>query len=157
MKRLPFALLLLLACPIGMLADTVTSLVVLTKDGTTTTIELAEKPTVTFEGTDLKIHSTQTDAAIPLADVVRYTFVTRDASGITEVTGPQPGIDYRDGVLVITHAKGQAPIHIYTPDGKLIKTLTPPRDGTYRLPLSSLPTGVYLVKTNQLTCKVLKR
>ena len=61
--------LLLLVLPLGLAADTLTSLIVLQKDGTKSTFELATKPQVTFEGTDLKIHSSETDATISLSQI----------------------------------------------------------------------------------------
>ena len=55
-KRLILILTALLSVlPVSLFADTVTSLVVVKKDKTTATFELATKPQVTFEDTDLKI------------------------------------------------------------------------------------------------------
>ena len=46
---------------------------------------------------------------------------------------------------------------VYTLDGKLVKELTTQHAGTFRLNLSTLPQGVYIVKADTLTYKLLKR
>ena len=55
MKKLQLLLLMLLALPIGMLADSLNTLVVVLKNGSETAFFLKDKPNVTFEGTDLKV------------------------------------------------------------------------------------------------------
>ena len=149
--------MLLLMLPLGLAADTLTSLIVLQKDGTKSTFELATKPQVTFEGTDLKIHSGETDATISLSQIVRYWFETRDASGVTEMNVDESAVSYEGGTLVLSGLKTGTTANVYSTDGRLVQSLTAQRDGSYRLSLSSLPTGVYVVKMNTTTYKIMKR
>lgn len=137
--------------------NTLTSLVVLMKDGTTSTFELATKPLVTFDASNLKIQGEGTDATIALSEIVRYWFKTCDASGITEKDTDQSSIDYREGVLVLSSVKAGTKAEVFATDGRLVKALTTNHDGTFRLSLSQLPTGVYIVKVNCHTLKVMKR
>jgi hypothetical protein len=62
-----------------------------------------------------------------------------------------------DGMLVISQLKANATVNIYAFDGKLVQQLTARHAGTYRLSLSSLPAGVYLVKADNITYKITKR
>ena len=71
MKRLQLLLLMLLALPIGMLADSQNTLVVKLKNGAETTFFLKDKPNVTFEGTDLKVVSNKETVTFALSDVLR--------------------------------------------------------------------------------------
>lgn len=157
-KRLTLILTVLLSVlPVSLFADTVTSLVVVKKDKTTATFELATKPQVTFEGTDLKIiDEGNATTFIPLADIVRYYFETHDASGITEIKSDGTTIDYQDGVLVLSGLKSGTSAQVFSTDGRMVQTLTANYNGTFRLSLSSLPTGVYVVKVNDTTYKILK-
>ena len=156
MKKLLFLLLLLLALPIGMLADNQNTLIVKTKDGAQTTFVLQDKPRVTFEGTDLKVVSDKETVAFALADVLRFEYVKKDALGIDEDVVDPTGVSYQGGVLVISQLRQGASVGVYTLDGKLLRQLTASHSGTYRLNLSELPTGLYLVKADNVTYKITK-
>lgn len=156
MKKLLFLLLLLLALPIGMLADNQNTLIVKTKDGAQTTFVLQDKPRVTFEGTDLKVVSDKETVAFALADVLRFEYVKKDALGIDEDVVDPTGVSYQGGVLVISQLRQGASVAVYTLDGKLLRQLTASHSGTYRLNLSELPTGLYLVKADNVTYKITK-
>lgn len=135
---------------------TVTSLILLLKDGTTQTYELAEQPVITVVGTELKIVANHADVSIPLSDVVHYTFQKR-TTGIDEVDTNQEVIDYKDGVLTLSGLETGTPISLYTIDGRLLQAHTVADDGTYRQSLASLRQGVYVVKVNHKSYKIMKR
>ena len=135
---------------------TVTSLILLLKDGTTQTYELAEQPVITVVGTELKIVANHADVSIPLSDVVHYTFQKR-TTGIDEVDTNQEVIDYKDGVLTLSGLEAGTPISLYTIDGRLLQAHTVADDGTYRQSLASLRQGVYVVKVNHKSYKIMKR
>ena len=135
---------------------TVTSLILLLKDGTTQTFELATQPVITVAGTELKILANNADVSIPLTDVVRYTFQKR-TTGIDEVDTNQEVIDYKDGVLTLSGLEAGTPISLYTIDGRLLQAHTVADDGTYRQSLASLRQGVYVVKVNHKSYKIMKR
>ena len=157
MKRLQLLLILLLAWPIGVLADNLNTLVVTMKNGAETAFFLKDKPNVTFEGTNLKVVSEKTTTSFALADVLRFTYVKRDPSGINEQIVDPTEISYEDGVLVISQIKAGASVGVYALDGKLVRQLKAQRSGTYRLSLSELPTGLYLVKADNVTYKITKQ
>ena len=157
MKRLQLLLLLLLALPMGMLADNLNTLVVTMKNGAETAFFLKDKPNVTFEGTNLKVVSEKTTTSFALADVLRFTYVKRDPSGINEQIVDPTEISYEDGVLVISQIKAGSSVGVYALDGKLVRQLKAQRSGTYRLSLSELPTGLYLVKADNITYKITKQ
>ena len=155
MKRLQLLLLMLLALPIGMLADSQNTLVVKLKNGAETTFFLKDKPNVTFEGTDLKVVSNKETVTFALSDVLRFTYVKKDASGIDETVVDPTEVSYDGSVLVISQLKQGASVDIYSLDGKLVRQLKAYRC-TYRLSLSELPTGLYLVKADNITYKIMK-
>ena len=148
---------MLLAWPIGVLADNLNTLVVTMKNGAETAFFLKDKPNVTFEGTNLKVVSEKTTTTFALADVLRFTYVKRDPSGINEQIVDPTEISYEDGVLVISQIKAGASVGVYALDGKLVRQLKAYRSGTYRLSLSELPTGLYLVKADNVTYKIMKQ
>ena len=157
MKKLQLLLFMLLALPIGMLADSQNTLVVTLKNGAETAFFLKDQPNVTFEGTNLKVVSQKETVTFTLSDVLRFTYVKKDPSGIDETVVDPTEVSFEGGVLVISQLKQGASVDIYSLDGKLVRQLKAHHSGTYRLGLSELPTGLYLVKADNITYKIMKQ
>jgi hypothetical protein len=140
-------------------ADKQNTLIVLTKGNVQHLFVLADKPTVTFEGDQLKVtcEKASASASFNIVDIIRFTYENKDASGIDELTVDPAEISMEEGTLVISQLKANAIVNIYALDGKLVHQLKAQRAGTYRLSLSSLPIGVYLVKADNITYKITKR
>ena len=136
---------------------TYTSLIILFKDQTTQTFELEDMPVITVEGLDLKVATNNADVTIPLKDIIRYYFKVNSITGIDEVNTDQESLDYKNGILVMRGLKAGSVVSIYSLDGKLQQSITVPRDGFYRCSLASLQHGVYIVKANSLSYKIMKR
>ena len=153
------SLLLALVATTMRAADKQNTLIVLTKDNVLHQFVLADKPKVTFEGTQLKVtcEKASASASFNLSDIIRFTYAGKDASGIDEMTVNPTEISMEEGVLVISHMKANSTVNVYSMDGKLVRQLTAQRAGTYRLSLSSLPAGVYIVKADTITYKITKR
>lgn len=145
--------------------DTGTSkcaLVVLTKDNKQHEFRLAgSKPQVMFEATSLKvIMASKIEAEFAFSDIIRFYYVNRDPSGIDDLSIDQNPTEIgfqEDGVLVISQMKKDAVVNIYSLDGKLVQQIKARHAGTCRISLSSLPKGVYIVKADTITYKIMKR
>lgn len=160
-RHLPIMLLIaMLAMPTAMqAADKQNTLIVLTKNNVLHEFVLADKPMVTFEGTQLKVtcEKASASATFNLSDVIRFTYDRKDATGIDEMTVKPAEVSMEEGVLVISQMKANSTVNVFAMDGKLVSQLTAQRAGTYRLSLSSLPAGVYIVKADNITYKITKR
>ena len=132
-------------------------LVVETKDHVKTTYMLSDKPQVTFEGNSLHIVSEKADATYNLLDIQNFTYETQSVTGVSELREEPATIDYNNGELVVSGLKANGAVSIYAMDGKLVQQRTASRGGTFRLSLSSLPHGVYIVKVGNITYKIMKR
>ena len=138
-------------------ADEVETLIILMKNGSENAFLLKDKPKVTFEGTSLKVSAATGDVSFALADVMRFTYAKKSTSGISEQVENPTGVSFEGDVLVISQLKANTTASIYALDGKLIRQLKPQRAGTYRISLSELPSGLYLVKADNVTYKITKR
>ena len=138
-------------------ADEVETLIVQMKNGSESAFFLKDKPKVTFEGTNLKVSATTGNVSFALADVLRFTYAKRSSTGISEQVVDPTEVTYENDVLVISQLQADAVVSIYALDGKLIRQLKPQRTGTYRITLSELPLGLYLVKADNVTYKITKR
>ena len=148
-RRMILLLAVVLLTPMSSLwaADLVTTLIVLTKDNAQHQFALPDKPKVSFEGKNLIVVSDKTTTTFALSDVVRFTYKDLDPSGIQEVYIKDTNVSLEDGMLVVSQVKANSNVCVYSLDGRLVRQLAVKRAGTYRLNLSSLPFGVYLVKT----------
>ena len=135
------------------------TLVVLTKNGAKTEFVLSEKPKVLFEGKNLRITSSKADVTYALSDILRFTYENTDPTGINQLaeTEDPTEVSYQDGTLVLSQLKEGAVVGVYSLDGKKVQQLRANHKGTYRLSLSSLPKGVYIVKADTITYKIMKR
>lgn len=132
-------------------------LVVETKNHMLTTYMLAERPQVRFEGANLRVVSAKADVTYRLSDILRFTYEKRSVTGVSELQAEHAAVDYEDGELVISGLKAGAAVGVYSLDGKLVRQLTARHAGTYRLSLAALPQGVYIVKADNITYKIMKR
>ncbi len=160
MKQRLLLLSLLMICFIGVrAADKQNTLFVLTKGNVLHQFVLADKPKVTFEGTSLKVTCEKNASAsytFNLSDVIRFAYDAKSATGIDEIQDEPAGISQEGDVLVISQVKAGATVSVFALDGKLVRQLKPQRSGTYRLNLSELPSGLYIVKADNTTYKITK-
>lgn len=164
MKKKLLITLLMLCVAVATQADAPTdecssALVVTTKNGMQTTfVLLQEEPMVKFEGQNLVVTTSQGVVNFALTDVQRFNYVNLPATGIQEVEKTtQTDVSYEDGTLLLSQLKAGAQVGVYTMEGKLVHQLKPRHSGTFRVNLSSLPNGVYIVKADTLTYKIIKR
>ncbi|MBR5038608.1 MAG: T9SS type A sorting domain-containing protein [Prevotella sp.] len=156
-KTIILLVFLLMLIPVSVkAASAVNTLIVLTKDHVEHRFALTDKPKVTFEGKNLKVKGSKTSATFALSDVVRFTYKKIDPTGVDELKDEQTGLNFEDGVLVITNLKANSSVGVYTLDGKPVQQLKAVRTGTFRLSLSQLPSGVYVVKAGTITYKIAK-
>ncbi len=160
MKKLLQTTLLLLALLMSAVplsaADNPVTLVVLTRDNAQHMFVLADKPEVTFEGTDLVVTCVNSTTTFALPDVIRFTYLNA-TDAVEEINKDETQVNFRDGMIVVNGLKANAAVTVYSVDGRLMRQLKAHEDGNYNLDLSELPTGVYIVKADRVTYKIAKR
>lgn len=164
-RLLPFLLAFLLVLP-SLAIEKANALVVWTKDGAKTTfVLLNEKPYMAVSNwagipSLMIFRQPQMDVVtIPLDNVLRFTYEQLDdADAIRKPHGSEAPVKYdADGTVLISNVKAGETVSIYTLDGKLVQQLTPQASGSYRVPLSGLSQGTYLLKAGSLTTKIMKQ
>ena len=134
-----------------------TQLVVFLNDGTEQTYMLHETDRLYFEdNTKLVIEevSNKSTVTIPLADIRKIT--CNETEGIVEVAkpslwlSPNPSHD----AFTLHNLNGKETIHIYALDGRLMKSAEV--TGDQSIDIFDFPAGLYLVKTQSCTLKIIK-
>lgn len=144
-KALRFAMFCLL-CGLGlnMNAQTVeTCLVVWQNDGGTTKFAFSEAPVVKYEGETLVLTTTKTSVEYPLSQLKKFTFEA-DPTKVEELK-------------VTSVVKDDGIVSVYNMSGQLIKTYKSEGNQQITFATESLPVGMYIIKTNSQTFKILKK
>ena len=109
---------------------------------------LSEKPVVTFGETTMLIVTSNVSTEYQRTEVENFTFVDKKAiTGIAQIGEGNTVFQYQDNTI---RGAGGA-IQVYNSQGKLVK------QGEGIVSLDNQPQGVYVVKMNQQTIKVIKK
>lgn len=124
-------------------------------NGTTTDVELLTQPQVKFQNDKMLITSTVLNMEYPKENVLTFTFKGK-TSGIKGVKG---NVFYtqENGQLVFHGIKSTESIAIYNAKGVRIPVSIQCSGETVTLPLSSIPSGVYLLSVNGKSSKFTKK
>ena len=133
-------------------------------DGSRTAYTLAQHPVVTYTNGELLLSTQQQQIAYAAADVRKFTFsttdITCDEEPPTSVTSPleqAQQFSLQQGEIHFSGCRAGSPISLYTLDGKLLQTVAADANGNARLATDSYPAGVYIIKTETITHRIIKR
>ncbi len=132
-------------------------IVVFLNDGNEQTYNLTETDRLYFEdNTKLVIEqvSAKDAVSIPLADIRKIT--CNEYASLAEGNGQNPAIfpNPVHDVLTLRNLQGKQSISLYTIDGRLVKSMEVDENQT--VDISDLPIGLYLLKTESCTLKMIK-
>lgn len=155
LKNKFLAFLLLSAAAVSATAETQPALVVEMRSGENVAFCFEECPKIRFVDDSLVVNTNLYQFSYAASAVQRYVFGTADPSAIN---APTAGGDIINGdQLTLNLGKAGATASVYAADGRVALSATAGNDGTVNLSLASLPTGVYLVKSDSFSTKILKR
>ena len=155
--RLFAVVFFLLSISIAVMADEPVTLNIHLSDGTTQSIMLYTRPQVTFEGDRVVFTSPVATFSYDAQQVLRFTF-----SGSTKpdrVTAPDAYDLYRqtEEQLIFDAKVKASEIQLFREDGMRMSIDVKTSDGRPTLTIKNLPAGIYLLKVNDRTSKILKK
>lgn len=128
------------------------------KDGQQFSFGFDDKPIITYTDTDLVLKTTKTEVQYPLASVVKFTFTdVEDAVIPIKQDGNAAQLELDGYVVSITGAKADINVSVVGPDGKTLGTYKTASDGSVTFSIADLPQGLYIINSENLTCKILKK
>ena len=160
MKRIPHRGLLLIAFVLGLffrLAAQSTQIVVFLNDGVEQIYHLTEADRLYFEdNTKLVIEEvdTKSTVAIPLADIRKIT--CDEYVGTNEIQDQDVAIlpNPVNDIFMLRNLTGTQNVSIYALDGRLVKSFEATEGQS--VSVNELSVGLYLVKTQSCTLKMIK-
>ena len=134
-----------------------TQIVVFLNDGTEQSYMMSEADRLYFEDNTklvIEVGPTKSPVTIPLADIRKIT--CSETEGIAESPDLDLGIfpNPVHDVLTFRNLQGKQSISIYAIDGRRMKIIE--ATGNQAIDISDLPIGLYLVKTQSQTLKMIK-
>lgn len=132
-------------------------LVIHLTDGTTYSyILIDEEPVISFQGEQIVVTASSRTLQFNMQAVTYFNYETTDATDIDEGISPN-GMQMNGDRLVFNGLPAGCPIYIYGVGGQLYLKMEADADGNAIVDLSSLNTGVYIVKANEISTKITKK
>lgn len=146
-----FLVITLLFMTVGLKAQT---LVLHHADGSTTDVELFTMPKVQFKNDKVVITSTVLDMEYPKENILRFSY-----KGVTNaIQSPKAEANYsrEDGQLLFRGIKSADKVAVYNAKGIRVPVRLTRSGDDVSLPLSAIPSGVYVLSVNGRTSKFTK-
>ena len=128
----------------------------LTSGETYSYILLDEAPVISFQGDQIVVTASSRTLQFSMQAVTYFNYENSDATGIEEEISPN-GMEMNGDRLVFNGLPAGCPIYIYGVGGQLYLKMEADADGNAIVDLTSLSTGVYIVKANEISTKITKK
>lgn len=132
---------------------------ILQKDGLSFSYAFDEKPVVTYSANNLILTTTQASVEYPISTIRKIYFSDTESDPATavETVTNNPELEIDDFTITITGAKADAIILLIGPDGKTLNSYKTDSEGNASFSIAELPDGLYIISSDNLTCKILKK
>lgn len=148
-RRLLLLLGLLIASICSLDASAQNALVIETRYGDTYTYELADKPWITFDQTDMRITAPNATMSFVRTDITKFYFEDVDL-GIVAAKDSQR-MSYIGGVVSV---KGEGVVTLYDTSGRQIMSGKATDGEIVTFDLNNRPQGTYIVRCGKQSMKV---
>ena len=132
--------------------------VVWTSGGEQVKYSLTENPKVSHNGTSLVVTTSATSVQYDVVDVERFTI--EESSPTTKLGGAvqnETEIVRKGNVLYLSGFDVNIKVLVSDMSGKCVYMGNTDENGTMSVDLSEYETGVYVVSTNSINCKIIKK
>lgn len=117
-----------------------------------------EKPIVSFTDNFLIIKSTKAEVQYELVKVAKVTFDdVNDALIGIKVDDTKTSITLDEYYVSILGSKADITVLLLTSDGKQLQSYKTNTDGSVTFCIAELPEGIYIITSESLTVKILKK
>ena len=128
------------------------------KDGQQFSFGFEDKPVITYTDTDLVLKTANTDVQFPLAALAKLTFIdVEDAVIPIKQDGNAAQLELDNYTVSINGAKAGITVTVIGSDSKTVGTYKTDSNGSITFSIADLPQGLYIINSENLTCKVLKK
>ena len=131
--------------------------VVWTKSGEQISFPVSKKPIVTYNNGCYIVTSNETSMEYPTVEVMKFTLESQTPGGVESLNVDNSNISQQGNSLMLTGFEVGSVIKIFSMNGELILTEIINNDKSHTIDLSAFSKGIYIVSTECITCKIIKR
>lgn len=138
-------------------------LVVWTRDGDKVLYSLNEQPSIKYDGEgNFVVRTSRVEVVYPVVDVRMFTLADTDnprpdePMSIPDVSSDS-GFRFSDEAVSFSSLPQGSLVRIYSTSGMLIGSVKADESGSASINLSDLTQGVYIIKTENITHKIIKK
>ena len=132
------------------------SFVVWTHAGSTFSYALDAKPVVTYENEEIVVTTTTSSAVYQATEVAKFT-LSDVATSVENVAQPQGMVKNNGNVVTLRSFEPGTRVQVYSVNGIMIANELIGLDGNLEIRVSEYSSGIYVVKTKGITCKIVKK
>lgn len=128
------------------------------KSGVQISFGFDDKPVITYTDNDLVLKTTKTVVQYPLESLLKLTF--NDAETAVKPVlkeGKKPALVLDSYAVNISGAKSGVEVTVFSADGKSVNSYKTSPDGNVSFSIADLTEGVYIIKSENLSVKILKK
>lgn len=157
MKTIRFFLFItMLFSTLSSWAEDINALMLHLASGKQVIYQLDKKPVVTFSGDELILTTHMNKVSYQSADVLKFTYLYVDPSGINQVGMTQNVFSFTENRLFVTGLEPDTYITIYTADGILMASDKTNNNGAASITLPNQSGKVFMVSTSVANFKITK-
>lgn len=131
-------------------------LVVWLKNGEKVYYNLEERPKTTFSGGKVVITTSKLEVNYPLEQLLRYTY--ENVSSEVAINSTDNIRISQDGnVLTLENLKSKTSVLLFSMDGKLLETHQAQSGHPLSISLDAYPIGIYIIKANGVSYKMMRK
>jgi hypothetical protein len=132
-------------------------LVVWLKNGGKVSYALSERPVMRQQQSSLVLKTSKVEVEYAVDNVLKMTFDSQ-ASGLKEIdAASKAGLRQNSDYVIVTGEQPRSVISVYTSGGVLFKQVRTDNQGNAVFSLSEMPQGVYVVKSKNVSSKIIKK
>lgn len=139
------------------------NLIVWLRNGERNLFHLSEHPVVSYADEMFTLKTNQTEASYPTSTVRKFTLVDGEPEEEPEVAvrdvreNAKSDLHYGEGTVEMTGGKPHSRVLVYAVDGKLVDTMQTDAEGRLTFSVNQYPAGTYIIKSETITYKIIKR
>jgi hypothetical protein len=128
------------------------------KSGVQISFGFDDKPVITYTDNYIVLKTTKTNVQYPLESLLKITFNETETAVKPVVSDAKAPILSLDSYAVnIAGAKAGVKVTVYSADGKSVNSYKTSPDGDVSFSIANLTEGVYIIKSENLSIKVIKK
>ena len=142
----------------GNTGSTTPRLIVWKANGSKVYYELNDMPETTFENGNLVIKTKNASVSYPLTEVLRYTYDGLSTKGVSEARSVNKALVKREpNTVTLANLKKGTEVQLFNSEGTLLDTKVSNGKDHVVVSVAPYPCGVYLVKYESQTLKLIKQ